>query len=290
MSATYVVTGTVAAPEMSHISGIYNEAIELSLTTATAGAQIRYTTDGSDPDENSNLYSEPITIPDLAQNFIVKAKAFKADWISSSVTSATYSVLLLPMDVRAYSYAGYIRVLWNTPIVPRSLDGFDVYRRKLNETVFVKMNSTIIPASQELVYHYDDYQVQTNQSYQYYLVAIYNAVSSNPSVTTTVEYQSQDLVISDATHAYPNPATTSTKIKMIMTRNENVQISVSIFDFAGKKVRTLTVPTTSVNLIEIPWDLKNSSGEKVGRGTYFARIVANDGVKRAEKIVKIAVK
>jgi flagellar hook assembly protein FlgD len=76
----------------------------------------------------------------------------------------------------------------------------------------------------------------------------------------------------------------------VLTRNDNVQVAVSIYDFSGKKVRTLTVPPTNSNLIEIPWDLNNSSHKKVGRGTYFARIVANDGVKKAERTIKISVK
>ncbi|HPS38287.1 MAG TPA: hypothetical protein PL124_02625, partial [Candidatus Cloacimonadota bacterium] len=65
---------------------------------------------------------------------------------------------------------------------------------------------------------------------------------------------------------------------------------VSIFDFAGKKIRTLIVPTTNTNMIEIPWDLKTTSGTKVARGSYFARIVASDGVNKIEKSIKIAVR
>ena len=62
-----------------------------------------------------------------------------------------------------------------------------------------------------------------------------------------------------------------------------------MFDFAGKQIRSLSVPATNTNLIEVLWDLKNSGGVKVARGTYFARVVAVDGANRSEKILKIAV-
>ena len=105
-----------------------------------------------------------------------------------------------------------------------------------------------------------------------------------------VVYQAQDLQISSASHAYPNPAETHTTIKLVLTRSDNVATTVSIYDFSGKKVKTLSVPTTNSNLVEIPWDLKNSDNKKLGRGTYFAKIIANDGVKKAEHVIKISVK
>ncbi|MDZ4182360.1 MAG: chitobiase/beta-hexosaminidase C-terminal domain-containing protein, partial [Candidatus Cloacimonadaceae bacterium] len=290
ITAVYNITGTVAAPVMSIPGGLYSNELHLELSSATAGATIRYTTDGSDPDQSSALYTDPIVIPEQAQDFVVKAKAFKTDWISSTISTQTYSVLLIPIDVRAFSYGGYIRVLWNSPIAAKVLNGFNIYRRRTSEASFTKLNATPILNQLGADYYYDDYEISVNTSYQYYVTAIYNGVESLPSMTTTIEYQSQDLQISDASYAYPNPATSSTKIKLVLSRNDNVQVAVSIYDFAGKKVKTLTVPPTNSNLIEILWDLNNTSGKKVGRGTYFARITANDGVNTSQKVIKISVK
>lgn len=50
------------APEFSHSAGFYTSEFYLSLETDQAGAEIRYTLDGSEPNENSLLYSEPILI------------------------------------------------------------------------------------------------------------------------------------------------------------------------------------------------------------------------------------
>ena len=52
-----------------------------------AGAEIRYTTDGSQPTAQSTLYSGPLT---LTETTTVKAIAIK-DGQSSAVTSRTYT-------------------------------------------------------------------------------------------------------------------------------------------------------------------------------------------------------
>jgi hypothetical protein len=290
ISATYTITGKISPVIYSQPGGIYAESFSLLMHTVTPDTEIRYTLNGSDPNETSTLYVNGIIIPDFTQNLQVKAKAYKANWVSSDMTVETYSVLLLPINVRALSFYGYIRVLWNSPVPGRGLDGFNIYRKRSTESSFTKLNDAPITLMEGTQYYYDDYQVQNNYSYQYYITAIYNGVESAPSLTTTIEFISSELTISDASHAYPNPAVNSCQIKLVLSRNDNVQISVSVFDFAGKKVRTLTGISTSANLIEIPWDLKNDSGVKVARGTYFARIVVNDSIDRSEKVIKIAVK
>lgn len=139
-------------------------------------------------------------------------------------------------------------------------------------------------------YYYDDYSIEMDLSYEYYVKAVYDGDESPASSSTVEYYQSQDLDISDASYAWPNPATNQTEMVLILNRNSNVTLTISIYDFAGKKIKTITEPSQDSNRIRIPWDLKNSDGAKVGRGTYFARVVANDGVNRSERVIKIAVK
>ena len=293
ITALYTVTGTLTEPVFSHPSAIYASAMEVSITSNpdVQGVMIYYTTDGSEPTTASNLYSEPIEVPALAQNFTIKAKAFKQDWIASGTSEAVYSVLLLPLNVRTVTYEGYVRVLWSNPNA-RGLDGFNVYRKASNEGSFSKLNDELVPVSQVIGsdHYYDDYEISNNMSYQYYVTAVYDGMESNESGVTSAEYQSAELDITENTRAYPNPAETGTTFQIKLSRNDNVQITVSIFDFAGKKVRTLTGSNLNTNLVEIPWNLQNDSGKKVGRGTYFARIQATDSAKRTEKVIKISVK
>ncbi len=289
-SANYVITGIVENPVFSVAPGSYSDAFTVEITCSTENAVIRYTMDGTEPDETSELYEDPIEIPALAMNLNIKAKAFKENWISSSITSATYSVLLLPVNVRLNAFFGYIRVFWNSPVEVRTLDGFNVYRKRIDQTEYTKLNSSPIVTSDEEIYFYDDYNVEINQTYQYYVTAIYDGIESAGSNVSAIEYVAQELTISSSSHIYPNPATNSCIIKVIMNRNENVQVSVNIYDFTGKEVRKLNMPTVNSNLIELPWDLKTSDGKKVGRGTYFARVVVNNEINKSSKTIKIAVK
>lgn len=286
-TATYTVTGTVAPPEFSPPGGIYGNPVSVEISTATLGAEIHYTLNGTDPTPDSELYAGPILIPNFTESQTIKARAYKAEWLASTVSSVTYSVLPLPIDVIAYSYAGFIKVQWSLPEPLRALQGFNVYRRKLSETTFTKLNSSLIGPQ---TFSYEDHAIELNVHYKYQVKAVYNGIESPASSTVDIVYQSQNLQISDASFAYPNPAEDATTLRLILNRNENIRISVSIYDFSGKKIQTLPAQTVNAYQVELPWDLKNLTGNKVGRGTYFASIVANDGVNRFEKVIKIAVK
>ena len=60
----------------------------LTMSSATAGAQIRYTTDGSIPNQNSTLYTAPISV---AKGTTVKAYAVAPGFNASAVSMLTYT-------------------------------------------------------------------------------------------------------------------------------------------------------------------------------------------------------
>ena len=76
---------TVAAPQFSGETQ-FTESTTVTMT-AEDGAEIRYTTDGSEPTATSTLYSAPVT---LTATTTVKAKAFK-NGTASTTTSRTYT-------------------------------------------------------------------------------------------------------------------------------------------------------------------------------------------------------
>ena len=78
----------VTIPVISPISTIFTDSIEVTITCTTSEAIIRYTTDGSNPTENSLAYSGPIT---LADSTTIKAQGFKSDWTQSDIASKTYT-------------------------------------------------------------------------------------------------------------------------------------------------------------------------------------------------------
>ena len=78
----------VEDPVFSVKSGFYNEAFQLELS-ATPGADIRYTLDGTDPTETSTEYTGAITI---SSDMTVKARAWKEGFLPSEVASANYVI------------------------------------------------------------------------------------------------------------------------------------------------------------------------------------------------------
>ncbi len=59
---TSAVTLQLETPSLSHNPGFYTSSFNLSVSTVHSGAVIRYTTDGSIPDESSPVYEGPVSI------------------------------------------------------------------------------------------------------------------------------------------------------------------------------------------------------------------------------------
>src|ERR1017187_9018412 len=89
-SATYTILQTVAASAFNPVAGTYTTAQSVTLATTTAGATIRYTTDGSAPSETSGtLYNGPIPIKATTT---LKAIAYAAGMADSLIASGTYTI------------------------------------------------------------------------------------------------------------------------------------------------------------------------------------------------------
>ena len=83
------VTHQSAVPVFAPAEGTYSETQTVSITCPTPGVTIRYTTDGSEPTENSSAYSAPITVD---HSLTLKAKAWKTDYFPSYVAEAAYTI------------------------------------------------------------------------------------------------------------------------------------------------------------------------------------------------------
>ncbi len=79
----------VATPTFGIPSGTYSNTQSVTITTITAGASIRYTTDGSEPTAASTLYAGAVPI---TATTTLKAKAFKAGQPDSNTNTAVYSL------------------------------------------------------------------------------------------------------------------------------------------------------------------------------------------------------
>ncbi len=82
------VLGFVKDTDYSLGRGFYDAPFALTITSATPGASIRYTTDGSWPSETSGTgYTGPITVD---RTMAVKAIAYKEGFLSTNIDTHTY--------------------------------------------------------------------------------------------------------------------------------------------------------------------------------------------------------
>jgi hypothetical protein len=89
---TGVYTIAVAAPAFNPVAGTYTGTQSVTITSATSGASIRYTTNGTTPTTTTGtLYSAPVNI---AATATLKAIAYKSGLANSAVTSGLYTINL----------------------------------------------------------------------------------------------------------------------------------------------------------------------------------------------------
>lgn len=88
-SADSSAPASVATPVISPAGGTFTSQVTVSISSATAGATVRYTTDGSLPTSNSPIYTAPFT---LTASAVVKARAFRASMLDSGVATAAMTI------------------------------------------------------------------------------------------------------------------------------------------------------------------------------------------------------
>ena len=94
------VTGFVEDTVFAIRRGFYDSPFSLVISTATPGASIRYTTNGSWPGETTGtIYTGPITVD---RAMVVKAIAYRAGYVSTNIDTHTY---IIPSSVIAQTPA-----------------------------------------------------------------------------------------------------------------------------------------------------------------------------------------
>ena len=88
-SASYTIKGTVSTPEFSVESGAVNSGTSVTISCATEGAKIYYTTDETEPTAESTEYTEAIIVTEAVT---LKAIAVKDGMNGSAVASVSYTI------------------------------------------------------------------------------------------------------------------------------------------------------------------------------------------------------
>jgi N-acetylneuraminic acid mutarotase len=87
--ATALATQQAAPPTFSIASGTYTSAQTVTISDATSGATIYYTTNGTTPTTSSSVYSGPISV---SSSETLEAFAVVSGYSSSAVATATYTI------------------------------------------------------------------------------------------------------------------------------------------------------------------------------------------------------
>ncbi len=88
-SATYTITPSAATPGFSPAAGSYSSAQNVTISDATSGATIYYTTNGFTPTTNSAVYSSPINVSVWET---IQAVAIAPGYSLSATGVATYTI------------------------------------------------------------------------------------------------------------------------------------------------------------------------------------------------------
>ncbi len=90
---TGLYTIKAAAPSFNPPADSYSGAQQVIISTATQGASIYYTTDGTEPSVASNLYNGAVTV---SESLVIKAIAVKTGLANSDIAPAAYSINQIP--------------------------------------------------------------------------------------------------------------------------------------------------------------------------------------------------
>jgi len=103
-TAKYTITfDTAAAPTFSPLPGTYTGSQTVSISSATTGDTIRYTTNGDIPGPSSPIYSGSLQV---TGNETIQAIAIKAGIVTSTVSTGAYAISLDTAPSPTFNLAG----------------------------------------------------------------------------------------------------------------------------------------------------------------------------------------
>ncbi len=254
-------------PEITPDSGNFFQSAEIVITSVTANAQIRYTLDGSEPDENSDLYSGSLNLG--LGSYSLAAKAFKNGF---NVSETSYAEIVVLENESA-------------PVITMQPQGITINE---GETAVMKVEAVGTPAPEFQWYrngvmlpgeNLDSLRIENAQTGDsgLYSVKVSNSagnVISNEvqlNVNSLTSVNENKLAGTPTEYAlygnYPNPFNPSTTIRYSLPNESYVRIS--IFNMLGEKVEELTDQIKSAGYYEVRWDASS-----LASGIYIVNVSA----------------
>ncbi len=192
----------IPMPNIEPISQIHYSPVLITISTDTPDATIRYTIDGTEPDETSAVYTNSFTTNSYYT--MVMARAFKANHFTSHVSERELFILRSPESLDVYTSPGFAGLSWQAPVYNEAVqqqtsrsNGFDPISsttpsstrenplgyhlfRSDGGSPFERVNDEIITET-----HYDDSGLPSGE-FIYYATAVYDAGESDGSNSVSV--------------------------------------------------------------------------------------------------------
>ncbi len=272
VSDSYTITGVLPMPMFSPAPGLYQTAQDLILSSGMENTSIFYTIDGSDPSNGSIPYTAPIHLPENTIT-MVKARAFKQNWVSSPIASGYFSITgTLPapgFDPPGGSFESPVDVVLSSAIpgasIHYTLDGMEpdenspVYQSPLHIE-----QSTLVRARS-----YKENWIYSDASEAHYSIAVAGVPEPDPVPYTGIY------------SCYPNPFGDRANIRLGI-KGSRQAYSLDIFNIRGEKVHRIT--GMSNGYIDLSWDGKDSSGRRMPSGIYLLKFQCAD-TRQIRKII-----
>ena len=150
------------------------------------------------------------------------------------------------------------------------LEGFNIYRAAGDDTPFLKLNDTLLPAGG--AYRFADDDIGPGDTYTYVLGAV-DRDGEFMSERRRVTVPESGLVLHPS---YPNPFNPTTTLSYTLPAAG--EVSLTIYDGLGRRVRTLVDRYQPAGRHDAVWDATDDAGARVASGVYFSRLVTPSGV------------
>jgi hypothetical protein len=200
-----------------------------------------------------------------------------------SAYSAEHSAVVTPTPVLINSFTAEVGksgvdLAWRVS-TGEKLAGFSLRRMREGDTQEIVLNKgRLLNPKRD---SWKDREIESTTAYLYHLVVVGK---------DGTEYRSAPVRVTSAEWAalleqnVPNPFNPSTSISFVVPVTSRTRVIV--YDVSGSQVKTLIDDVLDAGSRTVVWDGTNESGQMVGSGTYFCRLVT-DGTSTTRKMLLI---